>query len=101
MIDVSISPNRQAGGKHSFGFEVNNTWSFALLALKPMFDALSLVRGVVVTNCLLYDLGVGFRVSELLRYFHCPVSYTPAIDVTVCYTYNVRLQRVSVGSIHY
>ena len=69
--------------------------------MKPPFDASCLVRGVVVTNCLLYDLGVGFSVSELLRHFQCPVSYTPAIAVTVCYTYNVTLQCVSVDSIHY
>ena len=72
-----------------------------LLALKPMFAALCLVRGVVFTNCLLYDLGVGFSVSELLRHFHCPVSYTSVISVTVSYTYDVTLQCVSVGSIHY
>jgi hypothetical protein len=59
--------------------------SFALLTLKPMFDPLCLVRGVVVTNCLLYDLGVGFSVSELLHQFQCPVSYTPVVAVTVCY----------------
>lgn len=73
-------------GERSFGFKITNTWSFALRGLKPMFDALCLVRGAVVTNCLLYDLGVGFNVSELLRHFQCPVSYTPASAVTVCYT---------------
>jgi hypothetical protein len=67
-----------------------------LLALKPMFDALCLVRGVVVTSCLLYDLGVGFSVSEFLRHFQCSVSYMPAIAVTMCYTYDIRLQCVSV-----
>jgi hypothetical protein len=66
-----------------------------------MFNGLCSVHVVVVTNCLLYDLGVGFSVSELLRHFQYPVSYTPAIVVTVCYTYNVTLQCVSVGSIHY
>jgi hypothetical protein len=66
-----------------------------------MFDALCLVRGVVVTNCLLYNLGVGFSVSQLLRHFQCPVSYTPAIAVTVCYIYSATLQCVSVGSTHY
>jgi hypothetical protein len=66
-----------------------------------MFGALCLVCGVVVTSCLLYDLGVGCSVSELLRHFQCPVSYTPAIAVTVRHTYNVTLRCVSVGSIHY
>ena len=59
-----------------------------LLALKPMFDDLCLVRGVVVTSCLLYYLGVGFSFSEFLRHFQGSVSYTPAIAVTVCYTYD-------------
>jgi len=60
-----------------------------------MFDGLCLVRGVVVTNCLPYDLDFGFSVSELLRHFQYPVSYTLSRAVTVCYTYTVTLQCVS------